>query len=589
MALLALLAPGAALAGTYNWNQPQEFSGTPGTNPEQKYGQPSWSYDGGSPPTLTPLTFNSGLQGWGSNSRSITSSGGNMVMKAATGQSVTLAWSNPFGQTKRVAIGGSISIPIGAVCPSWSLTDSSGQTLASGLVTGGSLSSFDNVAPGGAVYLTLNGGLGCEGDVSIDIAATTPKISFSSPSNNAVFTNGIPQFSGTASTAFNASSTVTVRVYSFTTGALVQALTTTADADGSFSAAPSGPLPNGLYTAVASQEDPLGQTNNSAPVTFTLGIVAPSVSLNSLGGAPLTTSSPTFTGRAGTRATDANSVTVLIYPGASANGIPVRSDTGSVNSDGSFSVPVSSPLGDGRYTAIARQSTFGTVGFSGPVTFRIKAHGPGLTFIYPANSGWDAGKHIKFSGQAGTALGDTSSVDVQLWPGKRAQGRVIGTLHIPVRGTTWSGSWPKRLPYGRYTAIVRQTDDAGHTTTTPAHTFSLLKTPPTTIGFPVSLSRSRTATVPVSCIAPASTTCTGTVLVVTKKKFRTRPGGPAGPLRVVFVYVSISGSQTRLVTGSVSGPVASVLRRQRSVKVRVMVSLTGGTTRNPSADRLLNK
>ena len=48
MALLALCAPGAALAGSYGWNEAQEFSGTNGTNPEHKYGQPSWSYDGGS-------------------------------------------------------------------------------------------------------------------------------------------------------------------------------------------------------------------------------------------------------------------------------------------------------------------------------------------------------------------------------------------------------------------------------------------------------------------------------------------------------------------------------------------------------------
>jgi hypothetical protein len=78
MALLALCAPGAALAGTYTWNEPQEFSGTAGTNPEHKYGQPSWSYDGGSPPALTPLSLNSGLSGWSNNSRSISASGENL-------------------------------------------------------------------------------------------------------------------------------------------------------------------------------------------------------------------------------------------------------------------------------------------------------------------------------------------------------------------------------------------------------------------------------------------------------------------------------------------------------------------------------
>jgi hypothetical protein len=561
MALLALCAPGVALAGSYTWNEPQEFTGA---NPEHKYGQPSWSYN--------------------TSGGSISSDGTNLVMSANAGQSVTLTWTNPFGQPQGIAISGSVGP---SACLSWSVTDSSGQTLQSGLgVTGGSLSALDTLSPGGTVHLTVTAPplLGCSDNVSMGIAASTPPISLTSPSNNAVFLNGVPQFSGVASTAFHASSGVLVQVYSSSTGALVQTLTTTAGPGGSFSVAPSGPLPNGIYSAVASQEDPIGQTNSSAPVTFTLGIVPPPITLNSLGGAPLTNASPTFTGGAGTRSVDANSVSVSIYPGASST--PVQTDTGSVNSGGGFSIPVSSPLADGRYTAVAKQSSFGTAGFSGPVAFRIKAHGPDLTLTYPAHTGWFAGKRIRFSGQAGTALGDASELDVQLWQGRRAQGKPIGTLHIPVRGSTWSATWPVRLPYGKYTAIATQTDDAGHTTTAPAHTFSLLKHPPTTIGFPVSLSRSRKATVPIACLSPAGKTCTGTVLVVTKKRFRTKAGGPAGPLRVLFVYVSIPGQQTRFVTGSVSRSVASVLRRQRSTTVRVTASLT---TRTASGYRQLTK
>jgi hypothetical protein len=56
----------------------------------------------------------------------------------------------------------------------------------------------------------------------------------------------------------------------------------------------------------------------------------------------------------------------------------------------------------------------------------------------------------------------------------------------------------------------------------------------------------------------------------------------------MFVYVSIPGQQTRFVTGQVSGAVASVLRRQRSVAVKVTASLRGAP-RTACADRLLNK
>jgi hypothetical protein len=45
VALVALCAPGAALAGSYSWSQPGDFTGA---NSEQKYGQPSWQYNLGS-------------------------------------------------------------------------------------------------------------------------------------------------------------------------------------------------------------------------------------------------------------------------------------------------------------------------------------------------------------------------------------------------------------------------------------------------------------------------------------------------------------------------------------------------------------
>src|SRR5207248_1255447 len=79
--------------------------------------------------------------------------------------------------------------------------------------------------------------------------------------------------------------------------------------------------------------------------------------------------------------------------------------------------------------------------------------------------------------------------------------------------------------------------------------------------------------------------CAGTVLVVTQGSFRTTTGGPAGQLRVLFAYVTIQGNQTRLVSGRVPGLVAAVLRRGKSVRVRVTTSLTwsGGTTHAASA------
>ncbi len=585
VALVALCAPGAALAGSYSWSQPAEFSGA--NNPEQKYGRTSWTYYSGSPGGLTALSCSGGSCSGGGVSMS---GGGSLVMNVpGVARSATVGWADPFTQTQSFSTSGSIDITAG-VCSSWDLVDSSGHTLVSGLATGGSLNSGDTLPPGGAIYLTVNGGASCQASVSLGISAATPTVSVTSPVNGSTFTNGEPQFSGIASTAFNASNTVAVRIYSgsSTSGSLVQTVNAAVGSDGSFSVVPSSPLPNGQYTVQASQDDPAGQTNFSVPASFYLNITSPPISLNSLGSKPLLSSSPTFTGTAGTRGIDARSVQIDVYSGSSPTGALVQQDQGSVNSDGTFSVR-SSPLADGRYTAIAGQTAGNTRGFSSPMTFRIKAHGPATTLAYPAKGGWDLRADVRFFGQAGTVVGDTPSVVVELWRGKLAKGRVIGKLHIPVRGPTWSGSWPKgRLPNGTYTARVMQTDDAGHTTLTAPHTFSIV-TAPTTIGLLVSVSRSAKATIPINCLAFPGNSCTGTVLVVTQGSFRTTSGGPAGQLRVLFAYVTIQGNQTRLVSGRVPGLVAAVLRRGKLVKVRVTTSLTwsGGTTRADSGIRQL--
>ncbi len=571
VALIALCAPGAAMAGSYSWNQPGDFTGA---NPEQKYGQPSWSYS---------------APGGGS----ISASGGSLKMHVpGVAQTATLGWQDPFAQTQGFLIAGSVNLSAGSgVCASWSLTDSNGQTLASGAVAGTTpVGAGDVLPPGGSINLTVNGAVGCTADVSLTIATGTPNVSLGSPANGSTFTNGLPQFAGTASTAFNASGNVTVRIFSggSTAGGVVQTLTATVGPGGSYSVIPSGPLANGLYTVQAAQDDPAGQTNYSTPASFNLNITTPPIALNSLGSKPLLTSTPTFTGRAGTRGIDARSVRVDIFSGSTPTGQVVQEDQGSVSSDGSFSVRASSPLADGRYTAVAGQAAGTTRGFSSPMTFRVKAHGPALALNYPAKGGWDLSSRVTFLGQAGTALGDNPRLVVELWKGKKAKGHVIGKLHLPVRSSSWSGVWPRRLPNGPYTVRVMQTDDAGHTAATSPRTFSIV-TAPTTIGFLASVNRSGRASIPINCLAPPGASCTGTVLVLTSGSFRTTSGGPAGRLRVLFAYVSIPAGQTKLVSGRVPGFVSAVLRGGKAVTVRVRTSLvwSGGTTHVSSGNRRL--
>jgi hypothetical protein len=84
------------------------------------------------------------------------------------------------------------------------------------------------------------------------------------------------------------------------------------------------------------------------------------------------TSQPLFTGLAGTVLGDQSTVTVSVYSGFSATGTPVETMRTTTNTDGSFSVPGTSPLPAGTYTAqVSQADAAGNVGASAPDTFSV--------------------------------------------------------------------------------------------------------------------------------------------------------------------------------------------------------------------------
>jgi hypothetical protein len=549
-ALVALLTPVSAVAGTYSWGQPDDFTGS---NPEMKYGQPSWSYVG-----------------------SVTKTGSTSTVSAAAGQSAAIVWTSPFTSSQSVTVtstgwgsSGLGCILGGVSVPSGTMVVSPGQTLAA------------------TVSASLLGT--CSASGTISIVASTPTVTITNPANGAAITNGVPTLTGTASTAFDASPAVTVSIYagSSASGTPVQTLAGTAGGGGSFSVTPS-PLANGKYTAVAEQDDPIGSPNTSTPVAFTVANPSSTVSLSSPGGGPLTDATPTLVGSAGTRAIDSSRVTVLVYAGTGTNSAPVRQLTGTVGSGGGFSVQIAPALPDGQYTALASQDSSAGIAYSHTIGFRIKAHPPALTLGQPADGVTLNIVRPTFSGAAGDALGDSSSVSVQLYRGSGTSGKRISVERAGATGSRWSLVWPHRLAYGLYTVVAVQTDDAGHTSRTQPHTFTVAPTPEL-IGSHATLRRSGQASVSVGCLAGPGQTCTGTVLVVTRRSYRTSAGGPTGPLEVLFAKVRISGGRSQLVGRSVSDPVLRLLLRHHRVNVVVTVKLSpsDGAPTDASADRVL--
>jgi hypothetical protein len=607
-----LCLPAAALAGTYSWDLPANFTTTaPGANPDHDaYGATPWSYVDATVPLIGVPSFNrlptfrsstrGGLAGWSTDSSTsdeliaanpsnttLTDTvdnfpPGQLVMTPGVGREVAVAWTSPLPHAAAVSVTGSVSSADPNGCTTrftWNLTDQAGTSLASG-GSSGPVSASPTVAPGGTIYFSVRPSLvhNLECDtalVSLHITATetaAPSVTVTSPANGALISGGQPTFSGSASSGFGISPTVRVRIYNGAspTGTPVQTLTTQSGSGG-YSVATSASLGDGQYTAQAEQDDLSSPPDRglSAPTTFLIHNAAPTITLDPPGSRPFTTATPTLTGQA---AASTNAVVLLTYSGTGTNGTPVGFSSGTADSQGHFSIKIAPGLPDGQYTVVAAQAGSGATGLSKAVTFRVKVHPPALTLAVPAAGGSVSGPRPQFSGVAGAALGESTVVTVNLYAGSSVNGRRVGTMRVAAHGPQWSGVFPFRIGLGRYTARANQTDDAGHTAFSASHTF-LVVSGPTVIGS-VTVTRSGLASVPITCLAPSGRVCAGNILILTVRSFRPLLGGPAGPVRVLFAYVSLPAGQRELIRRPMRADVARSLRRVKSIRLRVSTNLT---------------
>jgi hypothetical protein len=69
------------------------------------------------------------------------------------------------------------------------------------------------------------------------------------------------------------------------------------------------------------------------------------------------------------------------------------------------------------------------------------------------------------------------------------------------------------------------------------------------------------------------------VLVLTVASFAPVPGGPQGPVRVLFAHVEVPAGSTLVVGRPLPGYVAALLRRHAPLPVRVTAALTDSSGR----------
>jgi hypothetical protein len=372
---------------------------------------------------------------------------------------------------------------------------------------------------------------------------TPPTVRLTAPAMNSSTQDTTPRFSGMAGTDPGDLDEITVYVYSggSVTGTPLETLTTTRQADTSFTTDATSPLPDGSYTAQATQSDSFGNLGFSNTKTFFVDTVAPFASITSSPPAFSSTSSPsvaftadepnvtyvcsldgsafspctspaiysgvsdgahTFqvhaTDAAGNTGPDATAswTTDTVAPTASITDAPFD-PTSATSASFSFAADEAgvtyackldaagwascdspatySGLADAtHYFKVRATDQAGNVGPEASRSWTVDTTAPTVSLTAPANGSSSAWPRPTFTGVAGTAAGDASSVTVRLWTGTSTSGDPVDSLTAtPAANGSYSVSVPSFRPPGTYTARADQTDGALNTGRSAATTFSI--------------------------------------------------------------------------------------------------------------------
>jgi large repetitive protein len=364
-------------------------------------------------------------------------------------------------------------------------------------------------------------------------ATAEAEISIASPSGGYVATH-TPTFEGVTDDILD---NVTLDIYAgpnVEPKALVQTQTTVLPPTGGTWSLQAEAPSDGTYTAQASQTNTLGETSSSEPpVTFQVDTTAPEVSLDPVT-SPTSDATTNLAGHSGTATGDVEPVTVNVYEGGSASGIPVR--TLSVTAHGgAWSTSIGPALGDGTYTAQAEQSDeAGNTGQSTPSTFTVDTAVPAVSLTPVASPTNDPSP--SFGGGAGVAAGDIAEVTLKVYPGSTVSGNPVRTTTVAPSGASWSATLGSALADGTYTVQAEQSNEAGTTGKSAPSTFTVDTTKP-----------------PVQITSPAD----GSFINVSKPTITGTSGSATGDQATVTVNVyagsSVSGSPTQTLTLTRSG------------------------------------
>jgi large repetitive protein len=368
------------------------------------------------------------------------------------------------------------------------------QTLGPVTVTSGAWSTTATALAGGAQYTVQvsqadgagNTGTGLSTFV-LDTTPPSPVVSL--PAHGAYLNTLTPALSGTAGTlaattttaADTATVTVTVFAGPTATGTALQTYTV-AVAAGAWNKT-LATLPTGAqYTAQVTQADGAGNLGADT-ATFVIDTTLPAPTfITPTANQVLTTATLNGNGTAGsalattTTSADNANLTLQMYVGPTVGGallytvsVPVTAGTWSAGG----------PLANGQYTARITQTDAAGNSGSATVTF-FSALTPVPTITAPVNGGWTNLRQPVFTGTAGTAAGDATTVIVNIYAGATVAGALQRTSPA-ITQTAGAWTWTPPSPLNanaQFTAQVSQSNTFGGPGLSTPVTFVVDNAPP---------------------------------------------------------------------------------------------------------------
>ena len=322
------------------------------------------------------------------------------------------------------------------------------------------------------------------------VDTTPPAITVSTPLNGTHTNDTSPEIAGTAGTAAADIGTVTVTVSG--SGAPVEE-TANVSPSGQWVVNLPAALSDGNYTIQATQQDLAGNAGIGTS-HITIDTTPPQTFLDA---APVGTTSST-TATFSFHATDALSQAGMTFQ--------CQLDGGAW---GLCTSPISYfNLANGSHTfAVEAIDGAGNIDMTGQsATWTVNTALPAISFQSPANGSYTNDSTPAFTGVAGTAAGNSSTVQVLVYSGTDVSGTPVQTLTTTAAS---EGSWTATaatLPDGTYAAYAQQSGSAG-TATSDVHSFTVDTQAPTTtitVG-PPGTSGSGQASFSFSSAAPGAT------------------------------------------------------------------------------------